>query len=111
MTDELKISYKLYALDANKDGVEAASRERFSRITPFYALVYVSGEPPEGAVEITRSETHRLSEKDEQWLLDCNTAILAEEMKKHESEIAADMKERLERLEKALRAEKEKQGD
>ena len=109
MAEELKISYKLYALEVNKQGLETASKERFSRITPFYVLVYCDGEPPEDGIEITTTETHRLSEQDERWLQDCNVVILVEEAKKHEAEIAGDMKRRLERLEEALEAEAEKQ--
>ncbi len=108
MTDELKINYRLYALNVDKDGMAEAAEQRFSRITPFYILVYVNGEPPKDAVEITQTETHRLSRQDEQWLLDCNMVILAEEAKKHEGEITADMNRRIERLEAALKAEKYK---
>lgn len=108
MTDELKITYKLYALDTSKDGIETASKERFCRITPFYILVYCEGgRTPKDGIEITQTETHRLSKQDEQWLLDCNIVILAEQAKKHESEIAANVQERLKKLEEILKAERE----
>lgn len=103
--DELKIVYKLYALEITKENIRAVSASRFCRITPFYILIYTDGERPENAVEITATETHRLTKTDEQWLTDCNIAILVAQSKKHEYEIAADLKERLERLEQALDAE------
>ena len=106
MTDELNITYRLYALEVSKDGIETAAKERFCRITPFYILVYVSGdEAPKEGLEITQTETHRLSKQDERWLLDCNTVILAEEAKKHEADIARQMQEKLERMEEMLKAE------
>ncbi len=108
MTDELKIRYRLYALSVDKNGMEQAAEQRFSRITPFYILVYVNGDAPEGAVEITQTETHRLSKQDERWLLDCNVVILAEAARKHEKDIAADMSRRLDRLEAALKHEMER---
>lgn len=109
MEKELKIAYKLYAVGVTPDNIKEVSSERFCRITPFYILVYTAGNPPKDSVEMTQTETHRLSEQDEQWLYDCNIVILAEEAKKHETEIAADMAERLARLEAALKEEKEKQ--
>lgn len=110
MTDELSIKYRLYALDVNKDGIETASKERFCRITPFYILIYVeSGKEPKDAIEITQTETHRLSKKDEQWLLDCNIVILAEEAKRHEAEITADLQNRMKRLEEILAEQEPKE--
>lgn len=110
MSAELKIQYKLYALEVNKAGIETASNERFCRITPFYILVYsCADEAPAGAIEITQTETHRLSKQDEQWLLDCNIVILTEEAKKHETEIAKDMSARIDAMEKYL-AENRQEG-
>lgn len=109
MEKELKIAYKLYAVEVNPESIKVASQERFCRITPFYILVYTAGKAPKDSIEMTQTETHRLSEQDAQWLGDCNIVILSEEAKKHESEIAANMAERLARLEEALKEEKEKQ--
>lgn len=106
--DDLKTTYKLYALELTKENIVLAGKERFCRITPFYILIYQSGDVPEGGIEIEESETHRLTAADEQWLLDCNMIILADEAKKHEKEIAADMMKRIERLEQALEAERKK---
>lgn len=106
--NELRIEYKLYALDLNREGINEASKVRFCRITPFYILLYLSGEAPTGAIEITETDTHRLTAADEQWLLDCNIVLLAEEAKKNERKIAEDMEQRIARLESALREEKEK---
>lgn len=111
MENELKITYRLYALEATADNIRSVKETRFCRITPYYILVYTDGEPPKDGIEMTQSNTHRLSEHDEQWLSDCNIVIIAEQAKKHEAEIAADMAKRLERLEAALKAEKEKQQE
>lgn len=113
MSNELHIAYKLYAMEINRENIQAANAMRFCRITPFYILIYTHEDAPKNAIEVTQTETHRLTDNDEQWLLDCNLVILAEEAKKREVEIAADMKSRLERLEKALENEAEnlKEGD
>lgn len=106
--NELKITYKLYALTIDRDGIKTASEQRFSRITPFYILIYTDKEAPKDAIEIGEAELHRLTAADEQWLTDCNVTILLEETKKHEAEIAADLAKRMEKLEAALKVEKEK---
>lgn len=106
MTNELNIAYKLYALDANEDGIRQAAQERFARITPFYILVYCKdGTAPKGGIEMTQTETHRLSSQDEQWLLDCNIAILAEETKRNEAEIGKRIKEKMQKVEELLKSE------
>lgn len=109
MEKELKIAYKLYAVGVSVESMKEVSSERFCRITPFYILVYTNGEAPKNSIEMKQSDTHRLSEQDEQWLRDCNLVILAEQAKLHEAEIAADIQQRLDRLEEALKANNEKQ--
>ena len=110
--DKLKITYALYAMELSHQNVKIAATYRFCRLTPFYILVYTDRDKPENAINVEQTETHRLTEADNQWLEDCNTAILAEKMKEHEAEIAAEMMERIERLEKALEAERRnREGD
>lgn len=109
MEKELKIRYRLYAINSDAENVRRASGERFCRITPFYILIYTDGEIPEGGIEMTQTETHRLSARDEQWLRDCNIVILAEQAKIHEAEIAAETQKRLDMLEEALKKERDKQ--
>lgn len=99
---ELKIAYKLYALELTREGIKTASEQRFCRITPFYVLVYTDGDAPQDSIEITEEETNRLTKQDEQWLLDCNTAILMEQMHKHEAEISKDVLQRMEKWEQEL---------
>ena len=113
--DNLKIHYRLYALELTVDNAKQAAEWRFSRVTiepfPGYVLVYTDGVAPDGSIEITKSTVDRLSAQDEQWLRDCNIVILAEQAKKHEAELAASMGERLEALEKALKAKKSELED
>ena len=111
MEKELKIRYRLYATSADAESIKIASNERFCRITPFYILIYTDGDIPKNGVEMTQSETHRLSAQDEQWLRDCNIVILAEQAKIHEAEIAAETQKRLDKLEEALREERAKQEE
>ena len=112
MGEQLKITYRLYALELTVDNAKKAADWRFSRVTidpfPGYVLIYTDGEAPDEAIEITKSTIDRLSAQDEQWLRDCNIVILAEEAKKHESEIAASMGERIDALEKALEEQAQK---
>lgn len=111
MEKELKIRYRLYAINSDAENVKRASNERFCRITPFYILIYTNAEIPQNGIEMTQSETHRLSAQDEQWLRDCNIVILAEQAKIHEAEIAAETQKRLDKLEEALLEEREKQEE
>lgn len=112
MSEELKIVYKLYALESTEENRVEATKHRFSRIAsepfPGYVLIYESGEKPKDAIEITGATVDRLTEQDEQWIRDCNLVVLTEEAKKHESEIVASMSRRIEELEKALESEKQK---
>lgn len=111
MSQELKIAWKLYAMHYNDVSREIAVSERFSRISDGYVLLYTDKAAPEHSVEIGESAVWRLSETERQWLQDCNLIILAEETKRHEAQIAADLGKRVAMLEEALKAEKQKQGD
>lgn len=104
--DNLKIVYKLYALEMKRETIELAGTERFSRVTPFYVLIYTAGDAPKDSIELSGSETKRLSDEDERWLLDCNIVILREETEKREPEIIKDLSDRVERLEAALAAKR-----
>lgn len=108
MADDAKKTYRLYVLKPDADGIGAAVKERFYRATPRYVLVYTAGEIAAKHAEITENEAHRLSKGDAEWLRGCFVVLAAEELKKRESEIAAVVSERLNALEVALKAEKEK---
>lgn len=102
MTESRKITYRLFAMPMGKDSMDTAAKERFSRATASYILVYTDGDAPENSVEISGENQKRLSEQDERWLLDCNLIILTELAKAHESEIAADMKNRMEKAKEII---------
>ena len=106
--DEKARKYRLFALPFSADSVKAATGERFSRISSGYVLIYTDGKSPEGSAEIDEGDISRLTRQDERWLFDCNTVIIAEETKAHETEILANVKERLDRLEDALMAQSKK---
>lgn len=107
--DKLKIVYKLYALDVNRDNIELASKERFSRVTPFYVLIYTDGEPPKNSVELAGTETKRMSDEDEKWLMDSNIVILAEETERRKPEIIKNLSDQIEALETILEEKKKEQ--
>lgn len=104
--DELKIRYRLYALDVTREAMDKASAERFSRVTPFYVLFYTDGEIPTEGIELAGSETKRLSEEDERWLADCNFVILGEELERRKPELLKDLSERVDALERVLEEKK-----
>ena len=102
--------YRLFALPLTTQNIGIASGERFSRATPSpapgYVLIYTTAEIPD-AVEITENEVDRLSSGDSRWLFDCNTAILAEELKNHEADVVKDLSFRMEALEEELKRRKQ----
>lgn len=103
-----KLTYRLYAIPCGGDCIDRISAERFGRITSEYALIYTSGEAPNGAVTLTKEHAHLLTDGDRKWLRDCNMAIIAEEMKNREQELCGNLTEQLDVLEELLRAEAEK---
>ena len=107
--DEI-IPYRLYALSTGKRGVEIAAQERFARVTPYYILIYTKSRKPVGAIDIADGEEKRLSDEDERWLIDCATAILAEEIEKNKPKLFDTLSERIEELERELARRKEEMG-
>lgn len=99
---------KLYALPYNEKSVKVAMGERFSRISVGYVLLYTDAEAPEGSVEIGEADAHRLNTREREWLRECNFILLSEAVKANAEKIAEDMRERVERLELALREERKK---
>lgn len=102
----MKKTYRLYAMPYNAETVGAAEKERFSRVAADYVLIYTA-KRVKNAVQVTEAEAHRLSGSERQWLFDCNTALLAEETKRHSGEILQNLSEKLDKLESALAAQKE----
>jgi hypothetical protein len=108
MANDAKKTYRLFALPMTTDSVARITKERFCRATTRYALVYTADTAPENSVEIGREELHRLTQGDQDWLTDCNFLILAEELKRHETDIAGSIDAKLEAFAEALKAEKNK---
>jgi hypothetical protein len=92
--------------------VKVAQKERFSRICSKYVLIYTAKRDLQDAIgynEIRESELKYLSHNDTVWLLDCNLAIIAEETEKHKSDVISQMGLMVDRLERALKEEKDKE--
>ena len=102
-------NYRLFALGPGGGTLAAAAR--FGRITPAYALVYTEGAAPEQSVQIDETELDRLSSGDRDWLLGCNLALLEEDAKAREAEIAQRIGEQIERLEAALERARRENGE
>ena len=105
MSDKTK-KYRLYALPMNEESVRKAERERFSRITGDYVLIYRTGRMSK-AVEVTESETHRLTEAERRWLYDCNMALIAEATHENMGGVLQSLSAKVDALEKALAEQKE----
>ena len=98
--------YRLYALPYTSETVRTAERERFSRIAADYILIYTPKRRIDG-VEITKAEAHRLSAPERRWIYDCNTALIAEQTRRHETEILQDLSDKIDKLEISLRKQRE----
>lgn len=110
-----KTAYRLFALPMSAEAVQTAQNERFSRVCAGYALIYTTNSI-KGGVEISEEESRkRLSPVETEWLFDCNTAILADEMKRSEKQILASLSQRVTALEanlaEAKRKEKAEHGE
>ena len=108
MAEDAKKKYRLYVLPLDQKCIDVASKERFYRASPRYVLIYTAGEIKLPHAEITQDELHRLSTGEANWLRDCNLVLLAEAARENEESIAEDLSKRLDRLEAALKKEKEK---
>lgn len=100
--------YKLYAQNITGENVAKAESQRFCRITSEYILIYTCGRKPYRSAEITPREIKRLTENDLLWLQDCNAALIMEQTKEKQSEIAEDLSKKMETLEAELEKEKER---
>ena len=98
--------YRLYAMPVNADNMEMAQKERFSRITPEYVLIYVKRRISDFP-EITDKNIDIMSDKDRQWLSDCNMALIGEEVTRGRNDFLSDLSVKITELERALVREKE----
>ena len=90
---------------ADRETMDFAIKERFSRITPQYILVYTTKQPPQFSVAITPEDMNRLREGDRQWITDCLLAEAAALLKAREPELLTTLSTRVTALEQALRQE------
>ena len=104
-----KKKYRLFALPTTEENVRRAEKERLSRITVDYVLIYKSGKPVKDAAEITDAEAYRLTEAERRWLFDSNLALIMEESKNNVDGIMESFSKKLDALEAAL--EKQKQAE
>lgn len=104
-----KKKYRLYALPTTDETVRRAEKERFSRITVDYVLIYKPGKPVKDAAEITDAEAYRLTEAERRWLWDCNVALIVDATKENMGGIMQNLSEKVDALEAAL--EKQKQAE
>lgn len=102
-------TYKLFAARSSAENMETAARERFSRITADYILIYRKRKPKNiPCVEIKGSETKRLTERDCAWLKSCIMALLREAAEQTKDETGKRLDSLITALEEALREEQEK---
>ncbi|WP_298021034.1 hypothetical protein [uncultured Dysosmobacter sp.] len=105
-----KIRYKLYAMKVSQEGLQRAERERFFMVTPTHILIYRRPwrKMPEGVKAV--APDIRLSEKETEWLRECNLSIMRAFAEKHEQTAAAGMESFVDAFERELMAEREKLG-
>lgn len=102
-----KKHYRLWALAYTQDAVEAATKQRFSRVGTEYVLIYAAKKPRLPCAEVTEDEVHRLTGAEMQWLTDCNTTLIFEETARQGTAIMQSMTDKIDALEKALKRQKQ----
>ena len=96
-------TYKLYAAEVSRLNVEKAERERFSRVTANYMLLYRRTKPRHiPAVEVKGNDLRRLTESDRLWLADCIATLLGEAAGRRQETVAQRVNEMLTAWEKEL---------
>lgn len=110
-------TYKLYAAEVDRETVEKAEKERFSRVTPGYMLLYRRTKPRGiPCVEVKGADLKRLTESDKLWLADCIAAMLGEAAREKRQTTEQRVNELLDAWEEELRRtqaelDKEAQGE
>ena len=101
-------TYKLYAAEMNRKNVEKAEKERFSRVTANYMLLYRRTKPRHiPALEVKGKDLRRLTESDRLWLADCIATLLGEAAGKRQDATARRVNEMLTAWEKELQKTRE----
>ena len=101
-------TYKLYAAQVSRLNVEKAERERFSRVTAKYMLLYRRTKPRHiPAEEVKGDNLRRLTESDRLWLADCIATLLGEAAGRRQETAAQRVNEMLTAWEKELQKTRE----
>lgn len=101
-------TYKLYAAEVNRDTVEKAEKERFSRVTAGYMLLYRRTKPRDiPSIEVKGADLKRLTEGDRLWLADCIATLLGEAARERKQTTAQRVNELLDAWEEELRRTQE----
>lgn len=100
-----KTRYRLFAMRTEADTPRRLEEYRFGRVTPGYTLLYTDGEGPEKSVEVAGEDLRRLSAADENWLADCNVALLFEKTAENEGAFSARMEKMIQRFSEELEKE------
>nr|DAP18003.1 MAG TPA: hypothetical protein [Bacteriophage sp.] len=104
----MAVTYKLYAAEVSRLNVEKAERERFSRVTANYMLLYRRTKPRHiPTVEVKGDDLRRLTESDRLWLADCIATLLGEAAGKRQDATARRVSEMLTAWEKELQRTRE----
>lgn len=103
-----RTTYKLYAAAPNAQTIRAAERERFSRVTPGYALFYTNSQAPEDSVELDEKELHRLTQEDAAWVMQCAGTLLMERLEQCDADSMRRLSGMVDRLAEALHAQQVK---
>ena len=105
---------RLFALPYSLENVNFAAGFRFSRVTPDYILLYTERarlKPPDGkAAEVKKEDLHRLTARDEAWLLDCGVSLFAESAAAAKGEQMDKLSDMIGRLEAELEAQRQREG-
>ena len=94
-----KKAYKLCAMPTTEASTAAVEKQRFSRITQDYTLVYTSGKIPAGSLKLAESDASRLTDADRRWLDDCNAVLIAEAIAKDRPRILHQLSDLLTTIE------------
>lgn len=98
-TEEKKNEYRLYAAPTTAEATEETEKQRFSRTTADYTLVYTAQAMPDGWLLLAEEDAGRLTPEDRRWLDDCNTALIAEDVARNKPRIVRKLADLLEAIE------------
>lgn len=106
MSDKKK-TYKLCAMPTTVETTLAVERQRFSRITADYTLVYTAGKIPPGGLKLTEADASRLTSADKRWLDDCNAVLISEAISKDSPRILSKLNDLLNTIESNIQKDHE----